>query len=446
MTVLADLLAAQARGETSAVSLLDHAMQRIREADDGRIHTAVFEATARAEARAVDILREGGVPAAPLAGLPVALKVLFDVAGQVTHAGSRLLADAAPAAVDAPVVSRLRRAGAVLTGHTNMTEFAYSGLGLNPHYGTPANPLDPTRIPGGSSSGAAVAVAQGMAAAAVGSDTGGSIRIPAAFCGLVGFKPSQARVPLDGAFPLSSSLDSIGPIASSVACCALLDAILAGEAPWTPETLPAAGLRLAIPQRYVLDDMDHTVAAAFQRAVSRLSAAGVPVQDVAADNLGELPALLAGGGFTAAESYRVHRHWLEHDADQYDPRVRVRIERGASISAADYLALQQERSRQIALMDRLLEDHDALLLPTVPIIPPRFDELEDDADYGRINLLALRNPTVGNLLDLCGVSLPCHAPGEQPVGLMLLARNGADRRLLRVAATVEALLGARSPT
>lgn len=437
---LEQLLLAQRQGRLSAEAMRSEALAAISEHDDGRIHTALFERTSLAEARAADLLQQAAVPQAPLAGLPIALKVLFDVAGAVTHAGSRLLADAPPATRDAAVVRRLRRAGAVLTGHTGMTEFAYSGLGLNPHYGTPANPLDPERIPGGSSSGSAVAVARGMAAAAIGTDTGGSVRIPAAFCGLTGFKPSQRRLSLEGVFPLSPSLDSVGPIARSVACCARLDAVMAGEAPWVPQPLDPGSLRLAIPQSYVLDGMDAAVSASFTAAVDVLSRAGARIRDVPARELLDLPQLAAGGGFTAAESYHLHQHWLAEQGDLYDPRVRVRIEKGASLTAADYLELQQARRRQMADADRLLQEIDAWLLPTVPIVPPRFAELEDDAEYGRLNLLTLRNPTVGNMLDLCGITMPCHAPGELPVGLMLLARNGADEALLRCAATVESVL------
>ena len=430
------------RNETlSATGLLDEALARITAVDDGSIHTTVFGTTARAEAGAADQLRRAGLPMAPLAGLPIALKALFDVTDRTTHAGSRLLADAPPAGADAEIVARLRRAGAVLTGHTGMTEFAYSGLGLNPHYGTPANPWDPQRIPGGSSSGAAVAVARGMAAAAIGTDTGGSIRIPAAYCGLVGFKPSRQRIPMQGVFPLSPSLDAVGPLAHSVACCARLDAILSGQSPRPLAPMEAANLRLAIPRQVVLDDMDADVARAFERAVETLSRAGARIREIPAEWLLELQNLLTGGGFTAAESYYLHREWLEQHGERYDPRVRVRIERGADISAADYLHLQRERRRQIAAAEHRLEDIDALVMPTTPMVPPRFRELEDDAEYSRINLLVLRNPTVGNLLDFCGISLPCQRAEELPVGLMLLAPNGADRHLLRQAATVESVLG-----
>lgn len=437
---LAELLQGLRAGQLSSIELLEGCLDRIRERDDGSTYTAVFEASARAQVEACDRLLREALPPAPLAGLPIAIKALFDVAGATTHAGSRLLADTSPARCDAAAVWRLRQAGAIFTGHTNMTEFAYSGLGLNPHYGTPQNPRAPGRIPGGSSSGAAVAVAEGMAAAALGTDTGGSVRIPAAFCGLVGFKPSQRRVPLEGALPLSSSLDSIGPIAPSVDCCARLDAVLsAGPAP-LPGLTSVEGLRLAVPRHYLLEDMDDTVATAFDRALASLSKAGVVIREVALPELLELSALLEGGGFTAAESYHVHRDWLSQQPDAYDPRVSSRIQRGATISAADYLELKHRRRVQVARMERVLQDFDALISPTVPVVPPRFIDLERDEDYARTNLLVLRNPTVGNLLDLCSITLPCHLPDELPVGLMLMARNGEDLTLLRQAAGVEAVL------
>ncbi|MDX1802397.1 MAG: amidase family protein, partial [Marinobacter sp.] len=333
---LQTLLDGLENGRWHATGLLEDCLTRINDQDDpaARIYTRHFDRTARAEAAAVDQLRAAGVPAGALAGVPIALKALFDVAGEITHAGSQ--GWQAPAQQDAVIVDRLRRAGAVLTGHTNMTEFAFSGLGLNPHYGTPDNPLAPGRIPGGSSSGSAVAVARGMAAAAIGTDTGGSVRIPAAFCGLVGFKPSQSRIPRTGTFALSDSLDSIGPIAPSVPCCARLDSILAGEPVRPLDAVSLKGARFLVPNDYMLDDLDPTVARAFDRSLDRLRTAGATVMTAPAPLLAGLPELLAGGGLSAAESYHLHRHWLPVHGDRYDPRVRARIERGAALSAADY--------------------------------------------------------------------------------------------------------------
>ena len=434
------LLEGMQDGLWQSTDLLDACFSSIDGKDNpaARVYTRRFDRTARAEAAAADRLKAGGVPAGELAGLPIALKALFDVAGEVTHSGSR--GWQAAASHDALIVSRLRRAGAVITGHTNMTEFAYSGLGLNPHYGTPDNPLAPGRIPGGSSSGAAVAVAQGMAAAAIGTDTGGSVRIPAAFCGLVGFKPSQQRIPRDGTFPLSDSLDSIGPIARSVECCARLDAVLSGKLyqPLAPTDL--RGRRYVVPSDYMLDDIDETVARAFSGSLQALRDAGASIVEAPAPVLAAIPELREGGGFTAAESFFVHRQSLADHGDLYDPRVRSRIERGAAISAADYLELCRRRQQRKQQADEWLQHYDGLLAPTVPITPPQFGELADDAEYGRLNLLILRNPTVANMLDLCAISLPNHRPGELPSGLMLVGRNGMDNHLLCQARAIESVL------
>lgn len=437
---LADLLDGLATGQWRATDLLETCLSNIDRGDnpDQQIYTGRFDRQAVAEARAVDTLRSGQAPVGELAGLPIALKVLFDVAGEVTHAGSQWWKT--PAGADALIVSRLRSAGAVITGHTNMTEFAYSGLGINPHYGTPDNPIAPGRIPGGSSSGAAVAVARNMAAAAIGSDTGGSVRIPSAFCGLVGFKPSQQRIPRNGSFPLSDSLDSIGPMARTVDCCARLDAVLAGQRAQTLTPRPLDGLRFAVPSNYMLDDVAPEIAEAFTTSLKRLRAAGARIDEVAVPVLDSLPELLEGGGFTAAESYHLHREWLASHGDQYDPRVRVRIERGAALSAADYIELLQRRQHRTQQADQWLSAYDGLLAPTVPVAPPRVEDLTQDEDYGRLNLLVLRNPTVANLLDLCAITIPNHEPGALPSGLMLVGRNGADRDVLAIAAGLEETL------
>lgn len=403
-----------------------------------QVYTARFNHAARAEAAAIDVLQRGGVTLGELAGLPIALKAMFDVAGEVTHSGSKWWTQ--PAQSDALIVARLRRAGAVITGHTNMTEFAYSGVGLNPHYGTPANPLAPGRIPGGSSSGAAAAVAHGMAAAAIGTDTGGSVRIPAAFCGLVGFKPSQQRIPRDGVFPLSQSLDSIGPIARSVECCARLDAVMAGESWRQDDRVDLRGRRFVVPTNYMVDDVSPGVAKAFSNSLRKLRDCGAQIVKAPAPVLDALPELMESGGLAAAESYHVHRHWLQKHGNDYDSRVRERMERGAGISAADYLDLQHRRAARKKQAHEWLGAYDGLLAPTVAIAPPLLTELEADADYLRLNLLVLRNPTVANLLDLCAITLPNHQPGELPSGLMLIGRNGADRSVLGIAQAMEKTL------
>lgn len=437
---LSSLLTALQQNKFSASQLLESCLSNIDHYDDpaNQVYTARFDHTARAEAAAIDTLQQGRVPMGELAGLPIALKVLFDVAGEVTHSGSKWWAQSAQS--DALIVSRLRRAGAVITGHTNMTEFAYSGLGLNPHYGTPANPLAPGRIPGGSSSGAAAAVAHGMAVAAIGTDTGGSVRIPAAFCGLVGFKPSQQRIPRDGVFPLSHSLDSIGPIARSVECCARLDSVMAGER-WQQSTqVDLRGRRFVVPTNYMLDDLSPGVAEAFANSLRELRACGAQIVEVQVPVLNTLPELMQNGGLSAAESYHVHQQWLQQHGEEYDPRVRQRMERGARISAADYLELLYRRAARKKQADEWLGAYDGLLAPTVAIEPPLLKELESDANYARLNLLVLRNPAVANLLDLCAVTLPNHQLGDLPSGLMLIGRNGSDRSVLGIAQAMERAL------
>ncbi len=415
--------------------------------------TMVHAASARASADAADALRAAGLPMPPLAGLPVSIKDLFDEAGQVTRAGSRVLDSAAPAAADSAVVRRLRAAGAVIVGRTNMTEFAYSGLGLNPHHGTPLNPWDrgcgggSGRIPGGSSSGAAVSVTDGMAAAAIGTDTGGSVRIPSALCGLTGFKPTARRVPLTGVLPLSPTLDSVGPLAQSVACCALLDAVLAGETPAPLRRVPAAGLRVALPRTLVFDGADATVSAAFAAACTALSAAGVQIVEIDLPEFAELAHINHAGGFAAAEAWAWHAPLLAANEAGYDPRVAVRIRRGSSASAADYLELLAARRRWIAGVTQRLADVHAVLmiLPTVPVVAPALAPLlASDDVYGSTNLLLLRNPTLINFLDGCALSLPCHRPSDAPVGLTLAAPGGHDAAVLAAGAALEAVLRARS--
>ncbi len=446
MKTLAALAAALAEGRTTSTTLVEETLARI--ADPGgegkRAFLKVYADEARAAASFYDRLRALGRAPTPYAGIPVSVKDLFDVAGDVTSAGSRALADAPPASHDAPVVARLRAAGFIVVGRTNMTEFAYSGLGLNPHYDTPRNPWERAagRIPGGSSSGAAVSIADGMAFAALGSDTGGSCRIPAALTGIVGYKPTARRVPLDGVVPLSLSLDSLGPLANSVGCCATVDAVIAGEPPAAPDPLPVRGLRVGLPRSFVLDGVDRHVASTFERTLTQLSRAGAVIGEFDFAELTELAAINAKGGFAAAESYAWHRKLLERAGPLYDPRVRVRILRGAEQSAADYIDLVRARGDVIARANRTTSAFDALIMPTVPVVAPRIDELASDEAYARINILLLRNPSIANFLDRCAISLPCHAPGTAPVGLMLVGAHGADHRLFAIAAGVEQSLSA----
>ncbi|PTM93372.1 amidase [Mycoplana dimorpha] len=430
-------------GRTTSRALVEECLARIEASSEGRTtFVKVSGEAARQAADAMDLLRRAGAAPSRWAGIPVSIKDLFDIEGEVTTAGSRALADAAPAKADAPAVARLRRAGFVVIGRTNMTEFAYSGLGLNPHYGTPRSVWDRDggRIPGGSSSGAAISVAEGMAHAALGTDTGGSCRIPAAFNRLVGYKPTARRVPRSGAVPLSTTLDSIGPIARSVACCATLDAILAGEDTVPPRDVAVSRLRLAVPTTIVLDGMDATVAEAFRSALSRLSAAGAVIEEIEAPEFADIPKINAKGGFSAAESHAWHRELLERRGEMYDPRVAVRIRAGASQSATDYIELGPARRRLIDAIERRFAPYDAVLMPTVGIVPPRIAELADDADFARINLYVLRNAAFVNMFDGCAISLPIGAPGAAPVGLMVSGTAGMDRRIFEIAQSLERLL------
>ena len=441
---LAGLAADLAAGRTTSRALVENCLARIQDknGEGARAFLAVSAETAMLAAYDIDRLRSAGARVSPYAGIPISIKDLFDVAGEVTRAGSRVLADAPPAQRDAPAVARLRHAGFVLIGRTNMTEFAYSGLGLNPHYGTPRAPWDRAagRAAGGSTSGGAVSVADQMAHAALGTDTGGSCRIPAAFTGLVGYKPTANRVPLEGAIPLSPSLDSVGSIARSVPCCAVLDAILAAESETPLDDVPVTGLRLAVPQTVTFDGLDGEVADAFGQALTRLSHAGVQIDEVRCAEFGCIASMNAKGGFAAAESYAWHRDLLVQKGEFYDPRVRNRILRGREQNAADYIELHAARRALIEHSDRSLTPFDAFILPTAAIVPPRLADLDTDDAYTRTNILALRNPTLINMIDGCAVSIPIHEPEAAPVGLMIAARRGCDRRLLAMAAALEPVL------
>ena len=390
----------------------------------------------------MDRLRKANAAPSRFAGIPVSIKDLFDIKGQVTRAGSRALEDSAPAEADAPVVARLRRAGFIVIGRTNMTEFAYSGIGINPHYGTPKSAWQRGvgHVPGGSSSGAAVSVVDGMAHGALGTDTGGSCRIPAAYNGIVGFKPTQRRVPLDGGVPLSFTLDSIGPLARTVWCCAVLDAVLADEPVRPLQPRPIKGMRLAVPTTVALDELDDEVARTFERALETLSRQGALIERIAVPEFLDVAAMNAKGGFSASESYAWHRFLLASKGDVYDPRVSSRILRGESLSAADYIDLLGARRSLIAHGTARLAPYDALVMPTTANTPPRIADLADDKAFTQANLLALRNCTLINMIDGCAISLPAHREGEVPVGLMLAASGGADRRILELAAGMEAVI------
>lgn len=444
-----DLLATRVRimdGRTSACAELDRNLQAALSPAAAGAFLKLDAEGARQAADAIDVAVRQGAPLPPLAGLAVSIKDLFDIAGQVTTAGSIVLAERAPATQDARAVARLRAAGAALIGRTHMTEFAFSGIGLNPHHPTPANVpwrmLDAQpRIPGGSSSGAAVSVASGAAWAALGSDTGGSIRIPAALQGLVGFKSTAARVPTAGAIPLSTTLDTVCAMTRSVRDAIVLHEVLAARTVALRRRPPQA-LRLGVPTTLMLDRLDAPVARAFEAALAALSRAGAHIARIELPELAEVARINAGGGFSAPEAWHWHRALLAEHESRYDPRVALRIRRGATMSAADYLDLQRERADWISRMQPAMRGFDALLSPTVPLMPPPIAELEaSDEAFFAANGLMLRNPSVVNLLDGCAISLPCHAAGTAPVGLMLWSHAEGDDALLDAALAVEAALG-----
>jgi aspartyl-tRNA(Asn)/glutamyl-tRNA(Gln) amidotransferase subunit A len=442
---LATLAEDLASGRSSARQLVDECLARIADPSGEGARTFIHvDAKAAIEAaEAMDRLRAVKAAPSPYAGIPVSIKDLFDIKGQVTRAGSRALDDSPPAEADAPVVARLRRAGFIVIGRTNMTEFAYSGIGINPHYGTPKSAWQRSvgHVPGGSSSGAAVSVVDGMAHGALGTDTGGSCRIPAAFNGIVGFKPTQRRVPLDGGVPLSFSLDSFGPLARTVACCAVHDAFLADEPVIPLQPRPIKGMRLAVPTTIVLDELEDAVARTFERALETLSRQGALIERIDVPEFNDVTQMNAKGGFSAAESYAWHRYLIASKGDIYDPRVASRIMRGETQSAADYVDLLGARRSLIERIAVRLAPYDAMIMPTTANTPPRIADLvADDKAFTHANLLALRNCSLINVIDGCGISLPAHREGEVPVGLMLAATGGADRRIFELAAGMEGVI------
>jgi aspartyl-tRNA(Asn)/glutamyl-tRNA(Gln) amidotransferase subunit A len=428
----------------SARERLESALTRIDDpnGEGARACLTVYREPAKAAADAADARARAGISLGALDGAIVSIKDLFNIAGEVTRAGSKLLAEEAkPAEADAPVVRRLRSAGAVIIAKTNMSEFAFSGVGANPHYGTPGNPADRARVPGGSSSGAAVAAADRMCEIAIGTDTGGSTRIPAALCGVVGFKPSRQRISTAGAFPLSQSLDSIGPIARSVTDCAKADAVMAGEDFAALEPAPLANLRIGIAQGLPLENLDDTVAKRFSAAIDHLERAGARLSNEKLPLLDGLARVNSRGGVLPAEAFAVHRDRLDRRGDAIDQKIRVRLERARGITAADYIGMLNERAALIRGMDARLSDIDVLAMPTTPIVAPTIEEVATPENFARKNAMLLRNTAIANFFDLCAISLPLPREGGLPVGLMLIVRNGCDHRLFRIAAAVERLFG-----
>jgi len=444
MWTVAQLAADLDKGRTTSRELVEQALARIADpAGEGqRAFIKVYAESARAEADHADRLRKSGVRRSAVDGLPVSLKDLFDIAGEVTRAGSRVLEKAPPAKRDAGAVARLRAAGAIFIGRTNMVEFAFGGVGLNSHYGTPKNPWDRKtgRVPGGSSSGAAVAQADGMCVMALGSDTRGSIRQPAALCGVAGFKPTARRVPRDGAYPLSWTLDSVGPLASSIACCAAYDAVLAGEADPMLDELPAKGLRLMLPRSSALQDLDAEVGKGFDESLKKLSKSGAALTEVAMPAFDRQSEYFKGGGFAGAEAYYLHRPNIER-LGEYDPWVAKRVLMSKDLGAADYVGFGFLREEYIRTVAAAAAPFDAILMPTTPCVAPAIAEASrSDEDYFRWNFRIMRNTGLINFLDGCAATLPIHERAAAPVGLMVCGVAGTDRRTLAVAAAIERAL------
>lgn len=442
-----DLLALGAElraGRVRSRELVETALAAIAapEGEGARTFLRVFAEEARKAADSIDARFAAGGFLPPLAGIPISIKDLFDVAGLPTTAGSVVLADAPPATEDAPAVRRLREAGAVIVGRTNMTEFAYSGIGQNPHHGIPKNPFgrEIGRIPGGSSSGAAISVTDGMCAIGIGTDTGGSVRIPAALTGLVGWKPTADRIPRDGVIPLSPTLDSVGPLARSVADAALVDAVLAGDEPFPIAPVSLVGRRLLAPTNLVLDELDEHVARAYFSSLARLRAAGATVVEAELAPLESLDYIHRHGSLGGAESWAWHRDLLAREGHRYDPRVRVRIEMGRGTTPADMANLLRERTAWIASVRRATFGFDAMVWPTVAIVAPLISELRTDRGFARLNSLVLRNTFVVNFLDGCAASIPCHRAGDLPVGLMVVGQRREDEATMRLAAAIEAVV------
>jgi aspartyl-tRNA(Asn)/glutamyl-tRNA(Gln) amidotransferase subunit A len=409
---------------------------------DGTVYTKLYAEAARAAADASDARHKVGVSLGPLDGRIVSIKDLFDVAGEPTVAGSLIHAGAAPATRDAAIVQRLRQAGAVILGKTNMTEFAFTAIGDNPHYGTPGNAADASLIPGGSSSGAGVAVGEGTSDISIGSDTGGSVRIPASLNGVVGFKPTARRVPFTGAFPLSMTLDSIGPLARTVADCALTDAIMAGEEPAALKPVSLAGLRIGIPRGLLFGETQSEVAEAFEACIDRIGRAGARTADLSIDDLiSEMRAATRHGTIASMEGAEVHADWLTSGATvPVDPHVTGPLSRALVAPASSYIRTIRRRGELVVAMAERLEALDVVALPTVPMVAPSIAAMAGDEGLrDRTEGLLLRNTQVANQFDLCAISLPM--PGTKlPVGLMLVGKHGNDRRLFAIAAAVETLI------
>jgi aspartyl-tRNA(Asn)/glutamyl-tRNA(Gln) amidotransferase subunit A len=439
------LSAMLAAGLVDAEELAERTLAAVAACDDQAVFSCVTAERAMREARAASARIREGRPRGLLDGVPVAWKDLFDIAGLTTTAGSRVLAGAPPARHDAPVVARLEAAGMVCVGRVNMTEFAYSGIGLNPHFGTPRNPNGAQdRVPGGSSSGSGVAVARGLVPVSIGSDTGGSVRIPAAFNGIIGYKSSTGRYPTEGAFPLSTTLDTVGVLCRTVSDAIIVDAALCKRAAPAARRRSLAGQRLIVPGNVVFDDAEPAVIANFEAALGRLAAAGAVVERATLPALDEILALMARrGGIAQAEAYALHRDRIAGpEVELMDRRVVARVRAAATIAMADYVVVLQERRRIIAEFAGTFTGGAVIAYPTVAHVAPSIAALEADDDlFSRINMRTLRNTNIGNFLDWCGVTIPSGVDASgMPTALLLSGAHGSDDDLLSLALSAEGLV------
>jgi aspartyl-tRNA(Asn)/glutamyl-tRNA(Gln) amidotransferase subunit A len=444
-----------ARGDLSPVELTRLYLDRISTHNETlSAYISVTADRAMAMAQAAESALSGGDHRGPLHGIPIALKDLFDVSGLVTTGGTIILRDNV-AERDATAARRLFEAGAVLLGKTHMVEFAFGGAGINHHYGTPWNPWDADvhRLPGGSSSGSAVAVAGGLASAALGSDTGGSVRIPASFCGLVGLKPTFGRVSCAGALPLDPSLDSVGPLSRCVTDAAMVYNVIAGVDPFDSGTLAVppfvpvedleaevGGMRLCIPREYFWDDVEPAVEAAVRATAGVFADLGAYVDEVTLDPLNRLNELRSFKNLTAVETCVSYGTLLEERGQDFDPIVRERMVDGFDVSAVEYLTVRRFRDTLQRDAAAAMADIDVLLVPTTPFVAPAVDDCDDQGpEYWRINGMCLRNTAAANLLGLCAISLPCGFTEDGlPIGLMLIGRPHEEEQLLRLARAYEA--------
>ena len=433
-----------AKGDLDPVEVAEFFLDRIERDHDNPSFILVTRKRALEEAEASRKRHGEGRAAGPLDGAPIAWKDLVDMAGERTTAGSALYADSPPKERDAPIVENLDAAGMVALGKTNLSEFAFSALGLNPHFGTPRNPRDPTtpRVAGGSSSGAAVAVAGGLAPCAIGSDTGGSIRAPASFCGIVGFKTSEGRIDKQGVFPLSRTLDTIGPMAHTVEDCVLIDMALRGQSNTSVRPLDLGGVEFIVPDKSGIDDVQPEVGANLETTMKRLAAAGAKVTSRPIPQIGAMRALSAQyGSFVAIEAYAEHRAIFDSaDAQRMDRRV-VKRALGGRVPERDALNLQRGREELIAALTDELKGA-VLVLPATPMTAPAIDPLERDDEAFRVtNLRAIHYTFLGNLFRMCGLALPSGADAAGlPTGVQFLAPGGDDERLLSIGLSIEKAL------